>query len=57
MVDTCPQNLLISISPPIEVVKRASLKQNAKPIFTNIIGSSLWKFVVSFFRTVKSNSR
>ena len=41
MVDTCPQNLLISISPRIEVVKRASLKQNAKALFTKRMGSSL----------------
>ena len=41
MVDIGPQNLLISISPPIEVDKRASLKQNAKALFTERIGSSL----------------
>ena len=41
MVDTCPQNLLMSISPPIEVVKRASWKQNAKALIIKRIGSSL----------------
>ena len=35
------------MSLPIVVLKRASLKQYAKPLFTNLIGSSLWKFVVS----------
>ena len=39
-VDTWPQNLLVSITDPRVVDKRASLKQNAKAIFPDRIGSS-----------------
>ena len=57
IVDTWPQNILRLISLPIVVINLASLKQNAKPFFTKRIGSSLWKFVVSFLSAVISNSR
>ena len=35
MVDTCPQSLLISISLPIVVLERASLKEKAYSLFSN----------------------
>ena len=40
IVDTWPENLLFSISDPRVVDKRASLKQNAKALFTSRIGTS-----------------
>ena len=40
IVDTWPQVLLGSLSLPIVVHKRASLKQNAKPLIIKRIGSS-----------------
>ena len=56
MVDTCPQKLLCSISLPIVVLKRASSKQIEKALFTNLKRSSFAKLLLSFFRTVISNS-
>ena len=37
IVDTCPTYLLCSISVPPVVLERASLKQNAKALFTKLI--------------------